>query len=212
MANLARQGISAHNVLIWKTPLEFAHSSKKRKRVYRWEVEWVNYHRLYVSLIKEWRGVRYFDMANHADDLLPYLCDYLNISNFAGKKDFWNKTHHALGGNRSARFHLYTPNVANEVLAQTFDSSRMSLYRSIYYTGVNDPGLEEQVNAVTAQSSYFSKITQLLDKYDVAAPQRNQPDPRAVALPLLLLELKRLKNAVGSLIGRYKFGPTITMV
>jgi hypothetical protein len=210
MANLHKQGIAARNVLIWKTPLEFANSSKKRKRAYRWDVEWVNYHRLYVSLIKEWRSVRYFEMANQADALLPALCDYLGLTNFPGKKEYWNKTHHALGGNRSAKFHLYAPKEASEVLAQTFDSNRMSLYRSIYYTGVNDPALEAQVKSVTEQAPYFAEITQLLDEYDVTTPQRDRRDPREITLSPPMLELKRLKNTVGSLLGRYKFGPTIT--
>jgi hypothetical protein len=197
-------------VLIWKTPLEFAHSSKKRKRPYRWDVEWVNYHRLYASLIKAWRSVRYVDMASHAGDLLPAVCHYLGLPYFASKQEYWNKTHHALGGNRSARFHLYPPSVAHEVLAPTFDSSRMSLYRRIYYTGIHDADLEAQVKAVTERSSYFSKITQLLDKSDITATQHDWYDPRTVMLPLPVLALKRLKNAVGSLLGRYKFGPTIT--
>ena len=96
------------------------------------------------------------------------------------------------------------------LFAQTFDSNRMSLYRSIYYTGVNDPALEAQVKRATEQSPYFDEITQLLDEYDVTTPQRTRRDPRQLTLSPPVLELKRLKNTVGSLLGRYKFGPTIT--
>ncbi len=47
--NLRRKGIQAKNILIWKTPLEFAYSCQRRDHFEDWDGRWIDYHRRYFS-------------------------------------------------------------------------------------------------------------------------------------------------------------------
>lgn len=50
------------NVLIYKTPLEFAHSFHKRGRDFNWSYAWKHYHRFYFSMLNQFLIVSYKDV------------------------------------------------------------------------------------------------------------------------------------------------------
>lgn len=103
---LTQSGIDVKHVLIWKTPAEFYHSRFKRGRGIRWKREWLGYHRHYMGLVQNWRAVRYSDFAQNKGSLIK-LCEILGIDYFEGKEQYWNKKHHTLFGNWSAKIHLH---------------------------------------------------------------------------------------------------------
>ncbi len=104
--DLREAGIAVEHVLIWKTPEEFFASRSKRGKTKGWEREWVNYHRYYFSRIENWVSLPYKVLVSSVD-ALEQLCDLVGISFFEGKEEYWNKKHHTLFGNTSAKIHLY---------------------------------------------------------------------------------------------------------
>jgi len=103
---LKKQGIAYEIVLIWKTPLEIANSFNKRDDYSHWAKAWVNYHRLLYTLQpQQWSAISYHDYVRNPASLKT-LCQQLGIEYFAGKEKFWEKEHHIVFGNHSARKHL----------------------------------------------------------------------------------------------------------
>jgi len=103
---LKAAGIDVKNILIWKEPAEFQKSMKKRNEDYKWVKSWVNYHKYYVEMVKDWRSVRYSDFAQKKETLRK-LCEVLEIDYFEGKEKFWEKKQFTLYGNTSAKIHLF---------------------------------------------------------------------------------------------------------
>lgn len=101
---LERSGIDVRHILIWKSPAQIAHSFSKRGKGRQWIRSWVNYHRLYFRLVANFRAVPY-DALVSDDSVLEQACMFLGIDCFPGKIDYWNKRHHTLFGNTSARIH-----------------------------------------------------------------------------------------------------------
>jgi hypothetical protein len=140
--NLLRQNIEVKNLLIWKTPSEFSVSYKKRNKK-KWEKEWQNYHKEYFTLVKSFKTVKYKDLVHDRETLIK-ICDYLGISYFDTKIKFWNKQHHTLFGNSSAKIHLYSKNTENYKVKKD-EINRMAdirdfcnnKYQKIYYEKVN---------------------------------------------------------------------------
>ena len=105
--DLQHGGIVVKNILIWKTPAEFFESKKKRGKTLAWRRAWINYHRLYFYLVKEWVGLPYRQLVTDPG-VLERICEYLEIPYSNRQFDYWEKEHHTLFGNTSAKIHLYS--------------------------------------------------------------------------------------------------------
>ncbi|MBA2409850.1 MAG: hypothetical protein H0V62_08800 [Gammaproteobacteria bacterium] len=103
---LRAAGIDVKNILIWKTPEEYYYSCAKRGKELRWENAWINYHSLYFRMVPGWQSVRCADLVA-SDDTLESVSDAVGIEYFSGKRRYWDKVHHTLFGNHSAKLHLY---------------------------------------------------------------------------------------------------------
>ncbi|HFC54061.1 MAG TPA: hypothetical protein ENJ43_06470 [Gammaproteobacteria bacterium] len=151
--DLAGSGIAVRNVLIWKTPQEFHQSRKKRHQEHRWESEWINYHRHYFSLVDEWISLPYAELAK-SPRTLKILCERLQIPWFEGKEAYWEKRHHTLFGNTSAKIHLYDKEskqfqqCRQELSGQDRNEEKGELdsatpYKEIYYQAPQDDMLQD---------------------------------------------------------------------
>lgn len=79
------------NVLIYKTPEEFAQSKLKRGET-NWPKVYVNFHKRYFSLINDFYAISYFDLIND-DDIFLQMLKYLNLNCSLDRRLFWNKKH-----------------------------------------------------------------------------------------------------------------------
>jgi len=173
--NLFTKGIECKHILIWKTPLEFAYSCKKRGGT-GWQRKWINYHRVYFRAVKEWRSVKYSELANNPDSLKK-ICDYLKIPYFSSKANYWDKKHHTLFGNQSAKIHLKPKNSFEyKALGKSlnYDSNRKDistedLHRTIYYKNINDKALEKSVKKEIDTNDKLKKILELLKNRDISS-------------------------------------------
>jgi len=177
--DLNRCGIKVKNVLIWKTPEEFLHSRIKRNEKNGWRRAWINYHRLYFYMVKDWDAVRYSELVR-SRGVLGRLCDKLEIPYFEGKERFWEKTHHTLFGNTSAKIHLYDRTSANYQECESVLDSRLvglydhrqksHLYKKIYYE-TPDPCVQQEITKITKDHQVLMKIIRKLRQRDIMALQ-----------------------------------------
>lgn len=146
---LAGYGIASHNVLIWKSPQEYYQSRKKRSKERGWLQSWLGYHRRYMAVIDRFVSIRYSDLVSSPESLSA-LCRHLGIANWDGKISYWNKRHHTLFGNASAKIHLYPRNSSTHLqmhdeldqLAVKPDSGGSDTFRRVYQETWSDSGLK----------------------------------------------------------------------
>ncbi|MHA1757222.1 MAG: hypothetical protein ACTSVV_10665 [Promethearchaeota archaeon] len=172
---LKEKEIKVLNLLIWKSPLEIAYSFKKKNNFRHWQKSWINYHRLYFTLIKDWRSIKYLDLTRKFSTL-KRICDYVDIEYFKNKERYWEKKHHNLFGNISAKIHLYPKDnkqfkeYRNIILKQyRFDNKEVNKkHKKIYYENINDERLISTVNIAKKRNNYFNKIERILEARDLS--------------------------------------------
>lgn len=213
--NLSRKGIETKNILMWKTPLEIAHSYKKRNKLSLWHKSWIAYHRLYYSTINDWRCVKYSQYIRD-DTVLKKVCNYLGIPFFRGKDRYWEKDQHIIGGNHSARIHLYDNNSINylnsisKIPAQekntlANEDKTKKTHRTIYNEKINDESLNKNIEYYINNSKYITKILEMLNSFDVTNESVNPSVWPLLQIPKPLLELRKIKRALQFQIGRYRY-------
>ena len=181
-ADLKGTGIEIKNILIWKAPDEYFSSRIKRKKIQRSERTWLNYHKIYFANVKHWRAIRYADLARSAE-VLKLLCEKLEIPYFSGKEKYWEKTHHTLFGNTSAKIHLYNSEsnefkrCANELdtTIQKFESKdkEHKPYKEIYY---DSPELVKKYEMTTRKPQEIGYIQAILEAADISNPAYSWED------------------------------------
>lgn len=194
---LARQGIQTCQLVIWKTPIEFALSLRKRNRLQDLP-HWPRYHKLFYSEFHDWRAVQYAQYVQEQSSVLKAACDYLGISYFAGKERFWEKTHHVLGGNLSSRIHLYEK--GNEQFSDIESRATHRLdaadkHRSIYYDKPSDQELRATVDDLIAKVPETIQIEKMLRAYDVYNKKVTHDQWPDLQMSWAALKMKRLRTA-----------------
>lgn len=200
--------IAVKRLLVWKTPLELAASMRKRDRFDEWRSTWLVYHRLYASMVDNWRAIPYQVLASQPSEALNTICNYLGIPYFSGKEDYWRREYMALGGNMTARFHLERPDQAQAMLNVTHDRKRMHQYRTTSYAPITDPELLEEVNTAQHQQPEFHAIETMLR-------ERSLPHGKNAMLPDELryqswsVSLRKMKQRLTGKLGHIRYGSRI---
>ena len=210
-ASLSQQGLDARHILMWKTPLEFGHSFRKRNRIGSWYRHWINYHRLYMTLVPRWGSIQYRHYAE-GQESLSQICGYLDIPYFRGKEKFWEKPHHLIFGNNSARVHLGTDNKASRTHDEDDGGSHSVSHQTIYYRPIKDKLLENHVAEVSRKSAHISYILAVLAARDIHGD--GSLDGRGDVASLLSLismspasiSVRKFKIGMRTLIGRLRYG------
>ncbi|MFT4544603.1 MAG: hypothetical protein ACI9EQ_001063 [Bacteroidia bacterium] len=172
-SHLREEGHKVKHVLIWKTPEELAPSFHKRKRGNIWMAKWLKYHRQYFSLISEFRCVRYSDLVNNPETL-KNLCDYLEIDYFDDKKDYWNKEHYTLFGNKSAKVHLFDTKSEDysrvtKKMEQGTGETGNDNHRQVKYKTSDASAYADEIERVKASPIYKQTIA-MLNAQDINNP------------------------------------------
>lgn len=185
--DLKEQGIDYRIALIWKSPLEIAHSFDKRGDYDNWERSWVNYHRLLHSLQPDnWVTVNYHDYTTNPDSLRQF-CDNLGIPWFKGKERFWEKTHHLLFGNHSARKHLLRSHKDNQADGALDD------FQKIVYKPVEDKDMELRVELAKQNNPMINQIENSLKMLSGGEKTPTELDLISMKRPdILIRETKQL--------------------
>ena len=191
---LAKQGIEAHQLVIWKTPLEFAQSRKKRKMLTGWQKEWRNSHRVYFTLLARWWAVQYSQLATAPEQVLPAVCAKVGIPYFDGKADFWQQEAHHLGGNYSARVHLHQGEKAAQFSSTWIQEDRMQNHQQVYYKPVEDTALQQEVDQTLAADPTFGLIRRTLEQNDAVNARQFVPPPGRIRVSAAEIAVRSLRD------------------
>ena len=163
---LKKNDIQVKNILIWKTPLEFAGSFKKRGRQ-GWKRSWINYHKKYFSIIDDAIAIKYSSFVNDQNhDILKRLCEFLNIRYYDIKHEYWHKKHHILFGNRSALVHLYNKGSHNyQRISESLQREQKEApkHQSLSYKEVADANLIEETKRALAEDTNIKLLLEWLE-------------------------------------------------
>jgi hypothetical protein len=185
--HLAKQRIETRNILIWKDPVEIALSFEKRGRLHQWQRSWVNYHRVYNTVVRDWAAIRY---RSYVDDIasLSHVCDFLGIRHFPDKHRYWQKTHHLLFGNDSARAHLDSEGKALQDESSRSQAATGDIHQQVRYNQVNNVELVDEVQKVVSDSAEIRSLMDLLIDRDVGGlsrpPTDSTPSPNLASTAL----------------------------
>lgn len=199
MKILDKKNKEYRNLLIWKTPLEFAHSFKKRNRN-NWEKYWIGYHLKYFALIKEWKAISYKDIINDKSKLKD-VCDYIGINFYNGKEKYWKKTQHTLFGNNSAKIHLYSAEddnykkLGNDYIFKDKKIKKeiINQHRSLYYNKVNDDELKHEVDCIIDKNPIINKIISSLKRNDISNKRPTATVKKSIRRNIIVLQLQKIK-------------------
>ena len=99
-------GLEVDNVLVWKTPLEYAASCLKRGQLRGWRRSYVTYHKRYFGTVASWVSVRYAELASNPRAKCASVCRALGLRYREGMEAYWTGEHHTLFGSDTAKAHL----------------------------------------------------------------------------------------------------------
>jgi len=197
--NLQAQGIETRHLLIWKKPAAFAHSMLKRKRK-GWMKSWKNYYRLYFSLIPDYVSVAYSELAQNPDEILQKVCSQISIPYHQNQKKFWQKQHHTLFGNDSAKIHLReesrptSPAGDDTSIREKNEQEHRSIYHDLSYL----ESLPTRVRRAIKSDPDLEKIISAFETH-VINSEIQYSTKQVVAARVCWL----LKRVCGKLCGRY---------
>lgn len=177
-----KQGFDVKHVLLWKTPEEFAYSCYKRKKLKNWDNSWKKYYRLYFSIFNNFTIVSYSKLVKD-EAYLKEICYLLDIPYFNSKREFWQKKSFTLGGNRSAKMHLYNKDSeafrksAGSLIEDSIDRDLniQKKYQQIYYE-LDDPFLIDNHIKESINSDFLIKKIQNVLKNNMNIIRRSQID------------------------------------
>lgn len=117
---LKKLNCQTYHISIYKEPIEIAASFAKRN-IDNWEKGWIDYYKLYFSLVGNFVSIAYKDLVTKPE-ALQKLCDHIGIPYFEDKNKYWTRKQFTLFGNSGTR-----------------------VQRKIYYTEINNDHLKKDV-------------------------------------------------------------------
>lgn len=159
-----QQGFEVIHLLLWKEPAAFAHSMLKRRQEVKWHKHWTRYYRRYASIYSKlppsikFKAMPYEELVSNPDACVERICALAGIQKAENQEQFWNKEHHTLFGNDSAKVHLSEVEDQQPDSANFGDSEDNSKHRKIYY----DSPLESELSARTRRILKVDKEVALI--------------------------------------------------
>lgn len=198
---LRSQGIQTKHILVWKSPAQLKASYEKRGLGHTWLKDWLFYHRLYFALMPDHLTLAYSDYTADPIASLRSACDYTSLEYFENKEKYWDKRYHSLGGNPSARVHLYDNDSSEFVNAQKSIARRKASespaeHKKIYQ--VSTEGDDELIQD--------SSMAQLLLEYLRAGAPVDDPVRDELTFSRPQIALARTKLGINRRFGRLRHG------
>jgi len=198
---LLEKDIEVYNLLIWKEPALFAHSMHKRNRK-GWKRAWKNYYRLYFTIIDNCITVPYCDLAQRPTVVLKDLCEKCGLHYHQDKEKFWQKKHHTLFGNDSAKIHLYSSKTNDYKQCRSIlkESDDIAEHQTIYYDTNHLNSLPSDIKHELDTDTELHAIIKELNKEYI--DRKGTICYSAVQLSAVRIQ-DEIKGMAGRLLGRY---------
>lgn len=137
-AELEKSGAEVINILLWRHPEEVRSSFKKRGRINDWERSWVNYYKLYFSLIGSFHIIP-FEAIHSGDGGLERRLEIIGIGGTS--KKFWENETHSLFGNVTAKksfFPIDSPQYRTLLERQNKSGASEMEHRAIFQSDIEE--------------------------------------------------------------------------
>ena len=198
---LRKAGIDVVNLLIWKDPSSIHDSFVKRGIGKKWKNSWVNYHRLYFSLIDEFHSLPFSALLEGGVGFSSRM-DEIGIKkiNF----EFWDYPGHTLFGNDSAKRHLHAEGTQGYKIIQSRRVESVSEENDTFsHRQMNH---SENFDPINTDPS-VDKISQYLKDNDIAKTAEGKPSipPPELKMSSLSASIRRLHSISKSLISYFKW-------
>lgn len=156
-----RKDIDVKILLIYKDPVSLAHSYFKRGQPLMFFKKQFQYYSNFVETRLPFVTVEYESLVADPKGVLSKLCDYLGISYFEGKEEYWNKEMHHFFGSNS--------------VIQTYESSSPRIsdhveYREDFLPHI--PTIKEEV----AKSKELKNISAVLEAKKISGMDGKWPE------------------------------------
>ena len=199
--NLESKGIKTTNILIWKSPEEIAASYYKRGRLEEWHIRWIRYHRLYCTLINNWRSVKCSDFINNSL-ALEKICNYADIPYFPEKREYRELKSHMLFGNTSAKIELYS----EESDTRKKMRNELEFKNDGMKTLENDLGkVNEHIKKIKNKNNFVKEIEEILESRDIFNNAVNFKSEVNIRMSLFEKSWRVLKRRMRLGIGKIKY-------
>lgn len=174
MEYLKNTSIRTKSIVIWKTPIEAAASFDKRMRIDDFEKVWTNYHRLFFTVVNEFKAVKYREFVEQKK-MLNKICKYLELYYYDGKEKYWNKKHYTLFGNTSAKIHIQSKKdnrykKMKKYLVDRINATEENLendYQKIYYKGISEDLMDDHQKEAYIKKDKITKVCKVLIHNDI---------------------------------------------
>ncbi len=200
---LERSGAEVINILLWRNPEEVRNSFKKRGRVNDWEKSWVNYYKLYFSLIDSFVVIP-FEAIHSGDEGLERRLDIIGIGGTS--KKFWENETHSLFGNVTAKksfFAIDSPQYRTLLERQGKSGASEVEHRAIFQSDI------EEENSMLIPP-HIEEIRKFLEDNDVLMTNGGQTSaPRNLKMSRIQCAARGFVRRIRTVFHRHK-GVSIT--
>ena len=165
---IAKGGDVCH-VLLWKQPEEVRDSYVKRGIGRYWKRHWINFHRLYFTLIDNFSVIPYHSILSENGDFEE------RISNIGLKinRNFWDSDPCILFGNDSARRHLHHPDSEEFSKIQERREQDVISGDSLRHREISENNPQNVSNDTESESEKISQIRSFLESCDSIIPSNS---------------------------------------
>lgn len=193
--------VEVHNVLLWKTPIEFAYSIWKRGKYSELKDLWRVYHSQYLALTNgNFSAIKYRDLVNDPEQVLHKLCKKMGLPYVSGMSQYWNREQHILFGSETARLHLHSQDTNSfEKMKKNLTSNRPNVidekltevkqHQSVYYDDGYKQKLPKQICSEVERDDTSTRIEEILTLSDIQHVTLDNKD--------LLQKIKKVKAKPG---------------
>ncbi len=199
---LRKCGIDVVNLLIWKDPSSIRESFVKRGIEKKWKNSWVNYHRLYFSLVDEFHSLPF-------SALLEGGVSFSSRINAIGIKkinfEFWDYPGHTLFGNDSAKRHLHPVGTEEyKVIQARREESVSKEHDAFSHRQINHSEKSELI----ITNPLVEKIYQYLKDNDIANSSKGKTSlpPPELKMSRLSASIRRLHSISKTYMSYFKWG------
>jgi hypothetical protein len=202
---LVMQGIGVKNILLWKTPNNVQKSYEKRGLGRHWKRHWINYHRLYFSLVEQFAVIPFSAIVGPDGELE----DRLARVELEVNREFWKGNSCSLFGNDSAKRHLHDSDSKGHVTLQGRRGQEIISGEKAVSRGIESHDSASQTGRLDQFSGHLGDISRFLEVNDVIQREpaiSSYPLEGSLRLNSFSCSIRRIHQTMKSIGPRIKWG------
>jgi hypothetical protein len=193
---IQKEGANTHQILIYKTPVEFANSLYKRGQGKNWKKSWIQYHRKYFTLIQDFKTISYGDFIKNPE-VLERLCNWFGLEFSTAKYRYWEHKSLTFFGSNTTKI---------KGIEKKEGPSINQKNHVLEYDNPSYPNIRALVDKEMADNNEIPKILEVLQAYSSfyeQQPVQHLPSLSHLTFSRMAINLMRMKNMLKNLYRRH---------